>query len=316
MKYVRTIVAVAILTIAASTSPVSAQARTMSAEEQDNLKLVSDWWREVQQAGHVDLAEKYMLEDYLEHNPNINTGRAAFVQAFSRRPVRDIKPALDPAPVIQFAKGPYVAFIWEREGRDPAGAAYKYNAFDLVRVENGKVAEHWDSVFRTAPADGTPVPAVTTGIGQKPVEPRNTAEEQRNEDTAKRMFKDILQYGHLELADAVMAEGYIQHNPNVPTGRAGFINVMKQFAKPEPIQTAWKDAPELTITSGNLVLFMNAHYSAVPGRPDEVYRWDWFDMVRVDGGMVQEHWDVATKPGSVAATPPSVPRPAGFREYR
>ena len=316
MKYVRTLVAAALLVLAAGASPVFAQARTMSAEEQANLKLVSDWWREVLQAGHMEFAEKYMAEDYLQHNPNINTGRAAFVQVFSRRPSRDIKPTLDPAPVMQFAKGPYVVFIWEREAKDPAGAAYKYNCFDIVRVENGKVAEHWDSVFRTAPADGTPIPAVTTGIGPKPVNPRNTAEEQRNEDIAKALFKDVLQYGHLELADKSMAEGYIQHNPNVPTGRAGFVNFFKQFARPEPIQATWKDEPELTITSGNIVLYMFARYSAVPGRPGEVYRWDWFDMVRVDGGMVQEHWDMATKPGSMPAAPPSVPRPAGFREYR
>ena len=35
-------------------------------------------------------------------------------------------------------------------------------------------------------------------------------------------------------------------------------------------------------------------------------------MVRVDGGMVQEHWDMAMK----SQPPASVPRPAGFKEYR
>ena len=108
MEHLRSITAAVLLALAASASPAFAQARTTSAAEQANLKVVSDWWREVLQAGHVELAEKYMAEDYLQHNPNINTGRAAFVQVFSRRPSRDIKPALDPAPVIQFAKGPYV----------------------------------------------------------------------------------------------------------------------------------------------------------------------------------------------------------------
>lgn len=316
MTKLKYIAAGAIIALAASITPAFAQSKAMSPAEQANLKLVSDWWREVIQAGHVELAEKYMAEDYLQHNPNINTGRAAFVQVFGRRAARDIQPALSPAPVIQFAKGPYVVFIWEREAKDPAGAAYKYNFFDVVRVENGKVAEHWDSVFRTAPADGTPAPVVSTGIGPKPVNPRNTPDEQRNEDIAKAMFKDVLQYGHLELADKLMAEGYIQHNPNVPTGRAGFVNFFKQFARPEPIQAAWKDEPELTITSGDITLFMFGRYSAVPGRPNEVYRWDWFDVVRTDGGLVQEHWDMATKPGSMPAAPPSVPRPADFREYR
>ena len=152
MKSVRTIAAVALFALVAGVSPLFAQSKTMTAQEQANLKLVSDWWREVLQAGHTELAEKYMAEDYLQHNPNISTGRAAFVQVFSRRAARDIKPALDPAPVIQFAKGPYVAFIWEREAKDPKdGSAYKYNFFDIVRVENGKIAEHWDTLETIPP---------------------------------------------------------------------------------------------------------------------------------------------------------------------
>jgi predicted SnoaL-like aldol condensation-catalyzing enzyme len=314
MSYVRTTAVAALVALTVNVSPAFAQAKTMSAQEQANLKLVSDWWREVLQAGHTELADKYMAEDYLQHNPNISTGRAAFVQVFSRRAARDIQPALNPAPVVQFAKGPYVVFVWEREAKDPKdGAPYKYNFFDIVRVENGKVAEHWDSVFRNAPQAGQPAPAaVIPGIGPKPVKPNNSAEEQKNEDLANIEYKDILQYGHVELAEKVMAPGYIQHNPNVPTGRAAFVEFFSRIRKPEPIKAEWKDEPELVLTSGNMVLHMFRRFSADPADPATVYKWNWFDMVRVDGGMVQEHWDMAMK------TPPpmSVPKPAGFREYR
>ena len=218
MKIAIHVVVTALIALVLSGSPAFAQAQTMSAEEQANLKVVSDWWREVLQAGHTELAEKYMAEDYLQHNPNISTGRAAFVQVFSRRAPRDIQPALNPAPVIQFAKGPYVVFVWEREAKDQSGATYKYSFFDIMRVQNGRVAEHWDSVFKNAPPAGQPAPApVVPGIGPRPAKPRNTPAEQAVEDIANLEFKDILQYGHLELADKVMAPGYIQHNPNVPT---------------------------------------------------------------------------------------------------
>jgi predicted SnoaL-like aldol condensation-catalyzing enzyme len=313
MKIPIQVVVTALIALVVSASPAFAQAKTMSAEEQANLKVVSDWWREVLQAGHTELAEKYMAEDYLQHNPNISTGRAAFVQVFSRRAPRDIQPALTPAPVIQFAKGPYVVFVWEREAKDQSGATYKYNFFDIMRVQNGRVAEHWDSVFKNAPPAGQPAPApVVPGIGPRPVKPSNTPAEQAVEDIANLEFKDILQYGHLELADKVMAPGYIQHNPNVPTGRAGFVEFFKKFAKPEPIRAAWKDEPELTITSGNLTIYMFKRFSADPADPSKVYKWNWFDMVRVDNGQVQEHWDMAMK----TPAPMSVPMPAGFREYR
>jgi predicted SnoaL-like aldol condensation-catalyzing enzyme len=313
MRLVTTSVCAVLMALTLNIKPAMAQSRTMTAQEQANLKLVSDWWREVIQAGHVELAEKYMAEDYLQHNPNINTGRAAFVQVFGRRAAREIAPTLTPAPVIQFAKGDYVVFVWEREAKDPMGVAYKYNFFDLVRVENGKVQEHWDSVFKNPPAAGQPAPGIVTqGLGPKPVAPRNSADEQKVDDIAKIEFKDILQYGHLELADKVIAPGYIQHNPNVPGGRAGFVEFFRPFAKPEPIQAQWKDEPELIVTSGNLVFYMMRRFSAEPSDPTKAYKWNWFDMVRVDNGMIQEHWDMAMK----TPPPPSVPRPANFREYR
>ena len=131
------------------------------------------------------------------------------------------------------------------------------------------------------------------------------------EHIANREFKDILQYGHLELAEEVMAPGYIQHNPNVPTGRDAFVEFFSRFAQPEPIMDAWKDEPELILTSGDLVFYMMRRFSDDPASPGTAYKWNWFDMVRVDDGLVQEHWDMATK----GQTPASVPRPADFVEY-
>ena len=48
MKTLRTIAAAGLLMLVAGMSPAFAQSKTTSAQEQANLKLVSDWWREVQ----------------------------------------------------------------------------------------------------------------------------------------------------------------------------------------------------------------------------------------------------------------------------
>lgn len=300
MKFLKAVAVGAALAVSMS-GPVFAQAKTMTAQEQANLKLVLDWWREVLQAGHLELAPKYMAEDYIQHNPNISTGRAEFVKFFTMisagRPPRDIQPTLANPPVVQFAKGDYVALIWEREGKDPVDPTktYKYNFFDVVRVQNGKVQEHWDSVEKNPPREGQPNVPVITGVGPPPVSPKNTAEEDKNLAIATVEFKDILQYGHVELADKVMAENYIQHNPNVPGGRKGFVDFFSKFAKPEPIKAEWKSKPELILTSGNMVLMMFERMSKDPADPSKMYKWNWFDMVRVDNGMIQEHWDQAVK---------------------
>ena len=64
--------------------------------------------------------------------------------------------AADRMPALAFAKGDYVVLVWEREGKDPLDPSktYKYNDFDLFRVENGKFKEHWDGAMKNPPRSG------------------------------------------------------------------------------------------------------------------------------------------------------------------
>jgi predicted SnoaL-like aldol condensation-catalyzing enzyme len=130
-----------------------------------------------------------------------------------------------------------------------------------------------------------------------------TPGEQKNRQIAFVEFHDMLQYGHLELAEQYIAPGYIQHNPNVPQGRDGFVQYMSRVRKPEPIQVEWKTKPSLVITSGDLVLLMFDRAAPDPTDPSRKYTYNGFDMVRVDDGQIQEHWDAAKK------NPLSPPKP-------
>jgi predicted SnoaL-like aldol condensation-catalyzing enzyme len=105
----------------------------------------------------------------------------------------------------------------------------------------------------------------------------------------------ILQYGHVELAEKVMAPGYIQHNPNVPSGRDGFVAFFSKMRKPEPLQSRWKDKPMMIIPSGEFVFYMSPTEMKNPDDPTKMYRTYLFNIVRVDNGMIQEHWDAAVK---------------------
>jgi predicted SnoaL-like aldol condensation-catalyzing enzyme len=129
-----------------------------------------------------------------------------------------------------------------------------------------------------------------------------SAQEKKNQEIATVEMKDILQYGHLELADKVMAPGYIQHNPNVPGGREGFKTFFARFAKPQPIKEEWKNPPALILTSGDIVFYLVDREGKDPADPSKTYKYNWFDMLRVDNGMIQEHWDAARK---------NPPRPQG-----
>jgi predicted SnoaL-like aldol condensation-catalyzing enzyme len=143
----------------AFTLPLAGQSQNPTPLEQANLKLVLDWWREVITFRHVELAPNYAHEDLIQHNPNFPNGLAALRKAFGARPPANPIPATLPpqnAPVVSFAKGDYVVLIFEREETAPADPSkkYKYNTFDLFRIEDGKIKEHWDGAMKSMPEEG------------------------------------------------------------------------------------------------------------------------------------------------------------------
>jgi predicted SnoaL-like aldol condensation-catalyzing enzyme len=116
-----------------------------------NKKLVYDFWRDVFEGGRMELADKYMAESYIQHNPMVPTGRAAFVEAFSKRvkPV-PVEPRIK-APLFAItAEGDLVVLSFVRESDDPSAPGKKYTTtwFDMFRIENGKIAEHWDPAVK------------------------------------------------------------------------------------------------------------------------------------------------------------------------
>jgi predicted SnoaL-like aldol condensation-catalyzing enzyme len=110
-----------------------------------NKKLVYDFWREVLQAHHVDRAPEYLAESYIQHNPNVPTGRAAFMEFFSRLPAEPVKGSIDDLVSI-VAERDLVVLAFRRELPDLAreGQTYTTTWFDMFRVAGGKIVEHWN----------------------------------------------------------------------------------------------------------------------------------------------------------------------------
>jgi predicted SnoaL-like aldol condensation-catalyzing enzyme len=116
-----------------------------------NKRLVFDMWRAIIQGAHTELAPRYFTKDYIQHNPNVATGRDAMVQYMkSTRPVRPIEPTIHFPVVAIMAEGDKVLVASVTYSPDPEHPGQKYAGthFDLFRIENGKIAEHWDSVAK------------------------------------------------------------------------------------------------------------------------------------------------------------------------
>jgi predicted SnoaL-like aldol condensation-catalyzing enzyme len=130
--------------------PLAAQNELLKSNNhslEQNKKLVYDMWREFLEGGHLELAEKYFAESYMQHNPNAGTGRKALIDFFSRyskpQPIVD---TIKTTVVTIIAEGDLVMISFAREKLDPTDKSKKYSTtwFDMFRIENDKIAEHWD----------------------------------------------------------------------------------------------------------------------------------------------------------------------------
>lgn len=108
-------------------------------------------------------------------------------------------------------------------------------------------------------------------------------------------WREVLEAGHMDLAPKYMAESYIQHNPEVPTGRAAFVDFFTKFSKPKPIEAKIKDPLVSIVAEGDLVVLSFVHKAADPKDKTKTYTTTWFDMFRVEDGKIAEHWDCALK---------------------
>ena len=115
-----------------------------------NKRLVYDTWRVVVEARQMDRADEFIHDDYIQHNPNAETGlegmKAYFRQLGDPLPVKDRvqRPIVD---IVAEDDLVVITFVDERE--DPeTGEPYTTTWFDMFRIEDGKIAEHWDGARR------------------------------------------------------------------------------------------------------------------------------------------------------------------------
>jgi predicted SnoaL-like aldol condensation-catalyzing enzyme len=113
-----------------------------SPQEAKNQELATNWYREVVLSGHVDQASKYIADDYIEHDPRISGGKSGFLRYYQNASAR---PA-EAKQITAFGQGDYVVIVWSRADKDPKSSTpYNYTTYDVVRIKNGKIQEHWNN---------------------------------------------------------------------------------------------------------------------------------------------------------------------------
>lgn len=139
--------------------------------------------------------------------------------------------------------------------------------------------------------------AVTAVVPSEPLFTSTDPALHRNKQAAYHICRDLLEAGHWELADQWLTERYIQHNPNVASGRAAaiefFTQVLKIRATPIPERLAHPIAA--VVAEGDRVIVVTPRQVRDPEDPSQTCTIAWFDMWRFIDGRADEHWDGAMK---------------------
>jgi predicted SnoaL-like aldol condensation-catalyzing enzyme len=110
-----------------------------------NKALVRDFYSTVLVGRDVDAAPRFLRSDYIQHNPNVPTGLSGFMEAFRARFAQKL-PSDYKRELLNVVGEDDMVVIYVRQtwtGAD--GHAHQALGFDMFRVQEGKIAEHWDA---------------------------------------------------------------------------------------------------------------------------------------------------------------------------
>jgi len=104
--------------------------------------------KDLLEANHWELADKWITPEYHQHNPLVASGRDTVVKFFTSF----TKPSPIPEHITKtkivavVAEGDLVIVVTPRELTNPRDPSKKYTTtwFDMWRFKDGKADEHWD----------------------------------------------------------------------------------------------------------------------------------------------------------------------------
>jgi predicted SnoaL-like aldol condensation-catalyzing enzyme len=105
--------------------------------------------------------------------------------------------------------------------------------------------------------------------------------QERNKALVLEAFNTLFNKRDYEAAGRYWSPDYIQHSAHIAPGREGLFNLIKSMPP------AFKYEPGTIVADGDLVI-LHGRFSGF-GAP---VNWIAADIVRIDHGVLVEHWDV------------------------
>lgn len=116
-----------------------------------------------------------------------------------------------------------------------------------------------------------------------------------NKQVVLHIMRELLQCNHWDEADRWLTERYLQHNPNVVSGRDHVVAYFKATRKKTATCDELVTPIVAVLATGDLVTVVWPMTCTMPNDPPDTYSSTWFDMWRILDGRADEHWDAGMK---------------------
>lgn len=230
----------------------------------------------------VAAVDTYWGVPYVQHNPTFPDGRDAL------RVVPTL-PGIGYQNARTLADGEFVL----QQGRYTGLAATPVVVFDLYRLKDGKLAEHWDGITPEAPANPSGHTQLDGATALTDLS--KTAD---NKALVKDFVETILVRGETaKLGNYFNGNSYVQHNSGIADNLTGLNAGLTALAQ-QGITMRYNTVHKV-IGEGNFVLTQSEGlYGPNGGR-----RTAFYDLFRVENGKVAEHWDVIQQVPATSQNP-------------
>jgi len=122
----------------------------MKSSAEANKKVIAEFAESVFVKKDLSLIDQYMRTDYIQHNPLVRQGASGFREFFSTwfTSVPDwhytLKKIVSEDDEV-WVHGTYAGTLEKSWlGMAASGQKYAFDAVDIFRIQDGKLAEHWD----------------------------------------------------------------------------------------------------------------------------------------------------------------------------
>jgi predicted SnoaL-like aldol condensation-catalyzing enzyme len=118
-----------------------ASLKRLNATAEENKKIAIDLCTRLFNEKDTSVIDKYIVEDYIQHSPTAPSGRAGIHARVGELFAAYPKLHIDIRQVISEGNLVALHYIWRFKPEDRGMAIV-----DILRIEGGKVREHWDVV--------------------------------------------------------------------------------------------------------------------------------------------------------------------------